>query len=218
MFYVYEYYIIESGHIFYVGKGTGKRLREIHNRNKYFKSIYNKYLCAVRIVKDNVSNEEAITLEIKRIAELKAIGQANANFTNGGDGFSTGYLNPTHRKSHKGKLNQFYGKTHSVETKEKISKSRKGKGGRSGKDNPMFGKEGLRGRLNPMFGKFGENHPNATMYQVEYLNGIIEKLNYKKCELKFGIAFTRINKTGGILYYGKSCKRDVWAGTKITIL
>ena len=39
MFYVYEYYIKETDDIFYIGKGTGKRLNELHNRNKYFKLV-----------------------------------------------------------------------------------------------------------------------------------------------------------------------------------
>lgn len=217
MFYVYEYYIVETNHIFYVGKGTKRRMYELHNRNKYFKSIYNKHVCNVRIVKNSLSNEEAIALEIARIAELKSVNQANANFTNGGDGFSTGSLNPTHKVSHKGELNQFYGKQHSVETKQKISENRKGKGARFGESNPMFGKAGLKGAANPMFGKKGLNHPNATVYQVEYVDGSTEQLNYKKCELKFGIAFTRINKTGGTLHYNKACNRDIWENTKITL-
>ena len=35
-FYVYEWYNVDSGEVFYVGKGTGYRYKRTENRNKYF--------------------------------------------------------------------------------------------------------------------------------------------------------------------------------------
>lgn len=216
-FYVYEYYIIETGEIFYVGKGTRSRYKELRNRGKYFLSIYNKYKCAVRKIAENITNAEAIKLEIDRIAELKAINQAKANLTNGGDGFSSGLLNPTHRRNHKGTNNVFYGKSHTNETKQRISDARKGKGGKSGSDNPMYGK-GFKGTDNPMYGVLGINNPTSKKYRILYTDGTTEIVHYKGCEKKFGIAFSRISIAGGTLEYKKKCKNDCYSGTIIELL
>lgn len=225
MFYVYEYYIKETNEVFYVGKGTGNRYKELHNRNKYFKRVYDKYECDVRIIKDNLTNEQACELEIQKIAELKP----KCNFTNGGDGFSTGDLNPNRINPpigdknpmygirNFGEDNHFYGKKHSDETKRKISESRKGKGGMVGKDNPMYGK-GFKGEDNPMYGQTGLKHPNSKGYKITYLDGNTEILHSSACEKKFGIAFVRIRKTGGILDYKKKSPNDIYQGVKVELL
>src|SRR5690606_14289535 len=95
--------------------------------------------------------------------------------------------------------------------------SRKGKGARFGKDNPMYGK-GFKGEENPMYGMTGEKHPNSKMYWAEYLDGSIEKLHAKACEKKFGIAFERIRRTGGTLHYKKKSKNDIYEGVKLTLI
>lgn len=42
MFYVYEWYNIDTGYIFYVGKGTKKRVYSKTSRNKLFFRILKK--------------------------------------------------------------------------------------------------------------------------------------------------------------------------------
>lgn len=229
MFYVYEYYKKCNGEVFYVGKGTGKRMYELHNRNKYFNSVYEKYDCDVRIVSEGLTNEQACEKEVERIAELRAVGQAYCNFTEGGTGFSTGKLNPIHKRLAKGEVslfakrkfygadNGFYGRKHSEETKRKISLSRKGKGARFGKDNPMYGVQRF-GKDNPMYGRTGEKHHNAKMFDVHYKDGTTERLTSKQCEKKFGIAFARIRESGGALHYKKKSKNDVYEGTIIKLV
>ncbi|MGN7387756.1 NUMOD3 domain-containing DNA-binding protein [Sporosarcina sp. SAFN-015] len=228
MFYVYEYYKKENDEVFYVGKGTGNRMYELHNRSKYFMSVYRKYKCDVRIVYDGLTNEAACEKEIERIAEMKSIGQAYCNFTFGGTGFSTGKLNPIHKRLARGEKslfakrkffgadNGFYGRKHSGETKKKISESRKGKGGQFGEDNPMYGVQRF-GEDNPMFGKTGDQHHNSVMYNVTYTDGTEERLTAKQCELKFGIAFTRIRGIGGKLHYKKKTKNDIYEGATVTL-
>ncbi|MCL1700700.1 NUMOD3 domain-containing DNA-binding protein [Lysinibacillus sp. Bpr_S20] len=223
--YVYEWFIVDTLEVFYVGKGTGNRRFETHNRNRYFKSIYNKYKCAVRVVYQYLSNEEACSLEIERIVEMKSMGKARCNFTYGGTGFSTGDMNPNRINPPTGKKNGmygvqlfgesngFYGKTHSEETKFKISNSRKGKGARFGDDNPMYGK-GFKGKDNPMFGRTGFDHPNSKMYKATYQDNEIEYLTFKQCEKKFGIAFMRV-QDGGLIHYKKKSKNDIYEGTLI---
>lgn len=229
MFYVYEYYKKDDGEVFYVGKGTRNRYRETHNRNDYFNAVMSKYECDVRIIAEGLTNDEACSLEIEKIAAYKENGEAYCNFTEGGTGFSTGELNPIHDRIASGevklfgeegfgrfygKANGFYGKAHSEETRRRISESRKGKGARFGKDNPMYGK-GMSGESNPMFGKTGLAHPGANVYRITYSDGTTDKLTYKQCERKFGIAFTRVSKSGGVLHYKKKSKNDIYEGTLV---
>lgn len=229
MFYVYEYYKKDNNEVFYVGKGTGNRMYELHNRNRYFDSVYNKYDCDVRLVYNNLTNEDACEKEIRRISELKEIDQAYCNFTSGGTGFSTGKLNPIHERIKKGNVklfdsssgffgkdNGFYGKRHSEETRRRISESRKGKGARFGKDNPMYGVRRT-GKENPMYGRRGRKHHNAKMFKITYKDGTTEELTSKQCEKKFGIAFTRVREKGGTLQYKKKSKNDIYEGTIVKL-
>lgn len=228
-YYVYEWFIVDTLEVFYVGKGTGNRRFELHNRNEYFNNVYNKHRCAVRIVKQGLTNEQACCEEIERIAIMKVKGWAKCNLNSGGTGFSEGSLNPIHKRignenyinpfsvlKFVGKENHFFGKKHSEDTLKKISEGRKGKGGRSGKDNPMFGSDKTRGEKNGMYGKRGFNHPNSKMYLIEYLDGSTEILSCKLCEKKFGIAFSRISETGGILKYKKNAPNKLkYEGIKV---
>lgn len=88
-YYVYEWYIVNTGEIFHVGKGSKNRMHSLEGRNDYFMRIYNKYNCDVRIYKGNLSNDDACNLEKQRIRELKVIGQARTNFHEGGIGGNT---------------------------------------------------------------------------------------------------------------------------------
>lgn len=229
MFYVYEWFKIENLEVFYVGKGTGMRRFELHNRSKYFMNVYNKHRCAVRLVHQSLTNEKSCELEIERIYEMKMIGQAKCNFTNGGTGFSTGLLNPTRIKPHfgdkngmrtqnidfKGEKNPFYGKLHTDNTKAKISSSRTGKGGQCGELNGMYGSNKTKGELNGMYGRTGFSHPNSKMYQINYLNDETEILKYKECTNKFGIAFVRIYETGGLLHYKKKSVNSIYENAEV---
>ncbi|MEM4994812.1 NUMOD3 domain-containing DNA-binding protein [Priestia sp. SB1] len=186
-FYVYEWFKNSTLEVIYVGKGTGLRRFDLHQRNQYFLSTISKHKCSVRIIESNLTEQQAFNLEVERIAELKALGQAKCNFTIGGVGGNTyQYLSVEkrsilsknqsqksklwwkdkdlqYRKLHgekvakviKGKLlgkkNPMYGKSHSEETRKKISLANAGKKlseehkrllseKNSGKNNPMHGK------------------------------------------------------------------------------
>lgn len=89
IYYVYEWYIEETGEVFHVGKGKLDRYKSIKGRNKYFLRIYKKYKCNSRIYADKLSEEEAYSLEIERIKQLKKINQAKTNFHVGGKGGDT---------------------------------------------------------------------------------------------------------------------------------
>lgn len=87
MFYVYEWYVVESGDIFYVGKGT-KRRYKCRNRNRLFNEMLATHECDVRIVAYFENEEDAYKYEFDRIQELRAIGQCSCNISDGGTGGS----------------------------------------------------------------------------------------------------------------------------------
>lgn len=106
-FYVYEHIRQDTGAVFYVGKGTSRRFVKAVNRNKHWQNIAEK--CGrvlVRKLVDGVDEELAFLTEIETIAKYRTLGITLANYTDGGDGSS--------------------GFKHSVETRELMSKSRKG--------------------------------------------------------------------------------------------
>lgn len=88
-YYVYEWYIKSSDHIFHVGKGSGDRLYSLHGRNIYFKRIYDKYDVDVRIYKSGLTEQEAWEIEKHHIKELQKIGQCETNIHEGGCGGDT---------------------------------------------------------------------------------------------------------------------------------
>lgn len=69
-FYVYEYYIISTNTVFYVGKGTGKRYKNTWARNDDFKRIIeeNKENYDVRIVKYFDNEDDSFAYENELIA------------------------------------------------------------------------------------------------------------------------------------------------------
>ena len=113
-YYVYEWYNVDTGHVFYVGKGTGDRAGKvgISARNIYFCRYYSKYNCDYRIVEDNLDEKSAYILENKICKERKENGECECNIADtslcsGGSGLP-------------GKLNGMYGKTHTDEVKERL--------------------------------------------------------------------------------------------------
>ena len=68
MFYVYEWYNVDTDEVFYVGKGTGNRYKQTSKRNKKFQQYYENHECAVRIVKYFELEEDAFNYGL--IAEV----------------------------------------------------------------------------------------------------------------------------------------------------
>lgn len=143
---------LKDSEIFYVGYGDHKRkcggcrakdhLNEVQkgivstNKHKYYtiKKILNAgKLPIIRIIKDNLTKDEAVSLEKKLRKKYKDTLTNIADGGNGGDTFSgqSNYKKRLIRKKLKGKQPT----RHSEQWKRKLSKMRMGKG------NPFFGKK-----------------------------------------------------------------------------
>ena len=127
-FYVYVHTRATDGSIFYVGKGESKRAWSKVSRNRHWKYIVAKHDYNVTILLNNLTEEQAFILEKQTIATL---GRENlCNMTDGGEGMS-GFLHSEETrnkmsKSRKGNTNS-KGRKLSDETKLKLSKANKGK-------------------------------------------------------------------------------------------
>jgi hypothetical protein len=93
-FYVYEHWRPDRDECFYVGKGHGARANDMRRgRNRFHKFIQLKlsrlgYLVEVRLIAQGLTEEEAFTIEVERIAMWHADGADLANLTDGGEGSS----------------------------------------------------------------------------------------------------------------------------------
>lgn len=87
-YYVYKWYYKDSNKVFYVGKGSGNRYKNISKRNHVFKDIYtnNPLNCAVDIIAYFNTEEEAFKYEEELIAYYWSIKEAEANIDKGGAG------------------------------------------------------------------------------------------------------------------------------------
>lgn len=125
MFYVYEWYIIDTEEIFYVGKGCKKRKGQISARNKLFKEVYDNNKCANRIVKEFDNENDAFNYEHQRITELKNKGLCKCNLDYGGKGGCHFIWTP--------EMREYYSKYNVMKSKKQRE--------RMSKNNPMKNKE-----------------------------------------------------------------------------
>lgn len=99
MYYVYEWFVIETDEIFYVGKGTGRRFK-VRKHNKFFNDFIKRQECDSRIIKEFEKEKDAFSYEHERIAELKAIGQCVCNIYEGGAGGTTSWWKKERRNEY----------------------------------------------------------------------------------------------------------------------
>lgn len=69
-FYVYHWYIKDTGEIFYVGKGRGNRYKEYHEKAYEAEKIREMYDTGVRFVKKGLIEDEAIELESAEMTRI----------------------------------------------------------------------------------------------------------------------------------------------------
>lgn len=159
-YYVYEHIRLDNNTCFYVGKGHGKRCNN-KSRNEHHDRIVNKVGMKVKIIKDNLSEDEAYQLERELICyyvfDLKygidIIGYNNnpnenghlTNHTFGGDGSYGMVHSEEWCKQHSidmiGENNPMYGvnlwNTYSNEKKEEIREKLSKLNAKE--NNPMYG-------------------------------------------------------------------------------
>lgn len=87
MAYVYGHYKADTDELFYIGKGKDKRAWDKHSRNKHWNAVVKKHGYTVKILVDNLTDEEAYKRETELIAEA---GMNNlVNKTEGGVGLTS---------------------------------------------------------------------------------------------------------------------------------
>ena len=156
IFYVYEHWRPDTDLCFYVGKGHGKRAQRLRRgKNKHHGNIIAKLarigMCVeVRMVASGLTESEALSVEMQRIAFWRATGVVLANLTAGGEGVSGHKHSAETRAIIKAKRAK-QKITHSEETRRKIGLATKGK--IAGRKNPEHGDK-LRGR------KHSDDHRN----------------------------------------------------------
>lgn len=160
-YYVYEWIRLDTYEPFYIGKGKDNRCYSLtRGKNNHFNNIVKSIPCVVNILHKNIDEDTAFGLEIYYIWLYRdVIGYELCNLTDGGEG--TSGLNPIERmsdvkrkeRSNKlreanigennpmfgmcGDKNPFYGKQHTDEVKEKISKANKGRSFKRTEENKM---------------------------------------------------------------------------------
>ena len=93
-FYVYVWIRKDTGNVFYVGKGTKNRYKDLSMRNKYFLNIVNKLgmdNIEIKIIENNLTEQEAFDKEKEYIKYYIDNGIKLANMTSGGEGSSDWY-------------------------------------------------------------------------------------------------------------------------------
>ncbi len=113
IFYVYQHVRLDTGTVFYVGKGHGRRAFDKRGRNRYWTNITKKTEYLVKIIEDNLFEQQAFEREIELIRFFKSQGMCEANLAAGG-------LGP------KGIPSKARGIPRNDEVKRKISATRKG--------------------------------------------------------------------------------------------
>jgi len=126
-FYVYFHVNAQTNEIFYVGKGNGNRAKAKTRRSDRWINYVNKYGYYVRIVKDCLSNEDALELEELIIKVLGRKDTGNGvliNMTDGGEG---GKGKKTSEETRLKMSIAAKGRKMSDEQKKKLSEINKGK-------------------------------------------------------------------------------------------
>lgn len=99
MFYVYEWYIVETNEIIYVGKGCRNRYK-VRKHNQFFNEMIKRYNCESRIVKYFDNEADAFEYEYQRVKELKQQDQCICNIYNGGTGGTVNWWTNELRKKY----------------------------------------------------------------------------------------------------------------------
>ena len=148
-YYVYLWKIKETGEVFYVGKGTGKRYLTRKRENKFFTNMLNSHECESIIYKDNLNEKEAFELEKEMIAYYRKTDCRLTNVLEGGENPPKHYGQFT--KEHKDNISQAL-KRHYIEHPEDCQKnSKRMKAFLSSENSEDFRRKSLEAKRTPEF-------------------------------------------------------------------
>jgi hypothetical protein len=141
---VYTHTRPDTNEIFYVGKGSAKRVNERRGRSSYWNNIVNKANGFIsNVVAGNLDNQTALNFEKILIKKLREDNFKLCNITDGGECGATGYKHSSEMKEyirakafgnksrtgqkstveHKQKISQgLMGRVHTEATKNKMGK------------------------------------------------------------------------------------------------
>lgn len=150
MFVIYKHIRLDTNEVFYIGMGNTERPYIKQNRNTHWKRIVKKHGYRVEIIMDNLCREQAYQIEIMLISQYGRKDQGMGTLVNLGDGGEGGnnrkgkkhttetiakikearkgqvFTKETRDKMKTNNSHCWVGKTHSDETKKKMSKSMTG--------------------------------------------------------------------------------------------
>lgn len=152
-FYVYEWYNIITNEVFYVGKGSGKRYLNTTNRNQLFKKYILENEVSVRKIYENLTEEEAFTLEKKAMDYYKAKGQCQCNLAKAGSGGLSSVWTS--------EFKEYWSKYNPMKEEHQRERMRT--------NNPMFNKETAL--------KNGKYHKRPVVINGIYYDGVIDAAN-----------------------------------------
>ena len=145
-FYVYAHYKTGEEDIpFYIGKGSNKRAFDKWQRSRHWKNVVNKHGLVVRILHENLSEEDAFWIEKKLIGMFgradKGLGPL-INHTDGGEGPSGIIQTEEHKeKNRQAQMGHHRGKGKTKHfTEEHIENMRLARLRNAGKPSPLLGK------------------------------------------------------------------------------
>jgi hypothetical protein len=176
-FYVYLHRKKDDDKIFYVGKGKNNRYRSVSGRNLHWKNTSSKHGWYSIIIQNNLIEEDALELEEFIIDTIGLNNLCNLNYFNGG---RSGY-------------------NHSLESKQKMSNSKKGHTPWNKGTKCNYTSIRMQGESNPMYGK-RKIHSKESLQKLRKANGI------PVCDSYTGIFYDSMTEMSIALCIGRKTK------------
>ena len=197
-YYIYQHRAVDTGNIFYVGKGKGTRLNQSKGRNQYWHRVVAKHGFIAEYIAKNIDEELAFLAEMECIDVYKRRGIQLVNATDGGEG-ATGYKHTAeHKASMKGNKNgsaswgmTFKDKKHTEESRQKMSHSQIGNKNKLGKKISNESKQKM------SQAKFGKPVFVKRVLTVEQILEIRQRIGYRNIALlarEYGVGESTIRR------------------------
>ena len=126
MIVTYAHHRMDTGQIFYIGKGSIRRAHEQRGHNRYWNAVVAKHGYKVSVLAKWETDKEAFDHEKFLIACFKDLGHPLTNATNGGEGVSGWTWSASQREklvaALTGRPGTFTGRKHTPETLSLISR------------------------------------------------------------------------------------------------